>query len=230
MRIRKIVSRSQQMKLFIVVEGLDGTGKSTLIASLAYVLKAFGRVHVTAEPYVSPTDGSAAPLALHSADDYMRKRAQHVQEVIAPFLRKRDEPGRHAFLLCDRYVLSTAAYNSRDEIEARHLLDVQKMEFPLADITLLLHVPIDHLEHRLDARAEAGVARCGFDDATRAEKERIQNTYLSLMDGYPDVVPLDARCTSQIVLAAALSAILKELTQDMPKNEIQHFTPRVCNQ
>jgi dTMP kinase len=106
---------------FIVLEGIDGCGKTTQLEALRQWLPSSGllppgaRVIVSREPggtalgqalrelLLHPPDGTApvprAELLLYAAD-----RAQHVETVLRPALERGD------WVLCDRFTGSTAAY------------------------------------------------------------------------------------------------------------------------
>jgi dTMP kinase len=106
---------------FIVLEGIDGCGKTTQLEALRQWLPTSGlmppgaRVVVSREPggtalgqalrelLLHPPDGTApvprAELLLYAAD-----RAQHVETVLRPALDAGD------WVLCDRFTGSTAAY------------------------------------------------------------------------------------------------------------------------
>jgi len=106
---------------FIVLEGIDGCGKTTQLEALRQWLPGSGllppgtRVIVSREPggtalgqalrelLLHPPDGTApvpcAELLLYAAD-----RAQHVETVLRPALERGD------WVLCDRFTGSTAAY------------------------------------------------------------------------------------------------------------------------
>lgn len=103
---------------FIVVDGVDGAGKSTQVERLAAALRARGHaVHVTGEPSGWPigqlirrylrgelrdgVPGWSSMALLFSAD-----RMQHVEHEILPHL----EAGE--VVLCDRYDPSSIAYQS----------------------------------------------------------------------------------------------------------------------
>lgn len=95
---------------FIVLEGGEGSGKSTQAARLA---QAIGAV-LTREPGGTPLGERVRSLLLDPAGPdvsaraeallMMAARAQHVQDVIAPALAS----GRH--VVCDRFSASTLAY------------------------------------------------------------------------------------------------------------------------
>jgi len=100
---------------FIVVEGIDGSGKSTVAARLADELTRRGRkVLRTREPGGTLLSEKIRALLLDAKNSemvpftelflYMASRAQLVDEVIRPSLRDGVD------VVCDRYYYSTAAY------------------------------------------------------------------------------------------------------------------------
>jgi dTMP kinase len=100
---------------FIVVEGIDGSGKSTMAARVARELSRRGRkVLRTREPGGTLLGEKIRALLLDAKNSemvpftelflYMASRAQLVDEVIRPTLR------RGIDVVCDRYYYSTAAY------------------------------------------------------------------------------------------------------------------------
>ena len=102
---------------FIVLEGLDGSGKSTQAQRLSELIKNSGFVcHVTSEPSENPVGGlirrvlageltvESETLALLFAAD----RFQHYHEEISPRLEKGE------YVICDRYYYSHMAYQGTD--------------------------------------------------------------------------------------------------------------------
>jgi dTMP kinase len=100
---------------FIVVEGIDGSGKSTVAARVVDELARRGRrVLRTREPGGTLLGEKIRALLLDARHSemvpftelflYMASRAQLVDEVIRPSLRKGID------VVCDRYYYSTAAY------------------------------------------------------------------------------------------------------------------------
>jgi dTMP kinase len=99
---------------FIVLEGGEGSGKSTQVARLAARLRTAGREVVeTFEPGSTPLGARLRELFLHGERSLDARtelflvaadRAQHVNEVIAPALE------RGEVVICDRFSPSTLAY------------------------------------------------------------------------------------------------------------------------
>ncbi len=99
--------------LFVVLEGGDGSGKSTQAALLVERLRAFGReVVATREPGATAAGATIRTLVLGGGDLDARAealliaadRAQHVAEVVRPAME------RGAVVVSDRHVPSSLAY------------------------------------------------------------------------------------------------------------------------
>ena len=101
--------------MFITLEGIDGSGKTTQIKLLyEYLKQKKGRVVLTREPGGTRVGELVRSLIL--GEDYaelepqaelfllLADRAQHVREVIAPALLAGE------IVLCDRFIDSTVAY------------------------------------------------------------------------------------------------------------------------
>jgi len=105
------------MAFFIVFEGLDGSGKSTLIRGLEQELNARGkRLKLTREPGGTPLAEDIRKLLLRTDAEvpvpatelllYAASRAQHVAGVIQPALKKGE------WVICDRFSASSVAFQS----------------------------------------------------------------------------------------------------------------------
>src|SRR5947209_2948787 len=100
--------------LFLTLEGLDGTGKSTQCRLLADWLRGAGHAVVTcAEPGGTALGESLRDLLLHRSCErtmlseaflFMASRSQLVTEIIKPALAAGN------IVVCDRFLLSTVVY------------------------------------------------------------------------------------------------------------------------
>jgi dTMP kinase len=127
----------------IVFEGIDGSGKSTQLALLADAVRSYGREVVeTGEPYVcewgrkiremARTPRGVAPE--QELEWFLEQRRVHVRELLGPAIAA----GR--IVLCDRYFLSTVAYQGARGRGAEKLLAESEAEFPIPDLVLLLEI------------------------------------------------------------------------------------------
>ncbi len=136
--------------VFIAVEGIDGSGKSTVVKTLANALPG---TYVTSEPSGSPIGrlirewalrgGSVNPLVdalLFAAD-----RLEHYEREIKPHL----ESGH--VVLCERYVESSIAYQGAAGVEIE-FLELINSKAPKPDLTIVLDVEPEEAIRRISDR------------------------------------------------------------------------------
>jgi dTMP kinase len=190
---------------FIVVEGPEGAGKSTLTRSLTSRLLAEGRrVLPVRQPGGTPIAEAARKLALKSKHEitpaaelflFLAARADLVDRVVRPAL----EDGQ--VVLADRYDLSTLAYQvagrglPRPEVEAALRLATGGL---IPDLTLVLDVPVAVGRER-QRRAQKEQDRIEVQDD--AFHERVRVAYRTAAG--PGIVHIDASQPKQAVQDAA---------------------------
>ncbi len=130
--------------LLIVFEGTDGTGKSTQLNLLAKALQKMGFPVIST---FEPTDGKYGQQirALYTnrektsldeeLDLFLADRKEHVDTLLTPAL----QDGK--IILCDRYYLSTIAYQGAAGLEPSMILDRNSFA-PTPDLALLFHASI----------------------------------------------------------------------------------------
>jgi dTMP kinase len=147
--------------LFVTLEGVDGAGKSTQARMLATALEAAGHdVVITREPGGSPGAEEIRRLLVEGAPErwspetelllFTAARRDHVEHIVRPAL------ARGAWVVCDRYVDSTRAYQSAGRGADRGLVDrLHRLAVGLdPDLTLILD--LDPAEAAARAGAPGG--------------------------------------------------------------------------
>ena len=142
--------------LLIVIEGIDGTGKSSQAAMLADSLRALGQdVLLDREPSDGPfgkilrasmTEGRLAPD--EELELFHKDRQQHVSDVITPALDR----GCHVVL--DRYYFSTMAYQGANGFDVAELRATNESFAPAPHILFILDLDVDYALERIGARGD----------------------------------------------------------------------------
>ncbi|GHU67559.1 hypothetical protein FACS1894184_07630 [Clostridia bacterium] len=195
--------------LFITLEGLDGSGKTTQMPMLAERLTQMGfDVVTTREPGGPPLserireilqDTSITGMTAETeAYLFAASRAQHVREVVAPAL------ARGAVVISDRFVDSSAAYQGGGrELGCERVQRINEMALGacLPDLTLLfLMDPAASLLRRGSATRLDRLERAG-----EAFFTRVYDAFVAIQREEPDRVKfIDASQTVEQVTQEAI--------------------------
>lgn len=200
--------------VFITLEGVEGSGKTTQLGRLARSLKGEGyRVVVTREPGGTPVAERLRAVLLQTARERIRpeceallilaSRSQHVSHVIRPALRRGD------IVLCDRFSDSTLAYQGYARglgLTRLRALDRFATEGLRPDLTLLFDVPVSK---GLGRRARERKSLNRLDREHRRFHRRVRSGYLDLAARHPGRIKvIDGRGAPETV-AAEVSAIVR---------------------
>lgn len=197
--------------MFVVIEGIEGTGKSTLLFGLADRLKREGYdVAVTREPGGTPLGDAVReiflnrPVAISPLAESMlvnAARAQHVLDVIRPALAV----GR--IVLCDRFTDSTLAYQGYgrglDVESLRAVCDTAAGGLE-PDFVVVLDLPVSVARARL---RERNVASDRIEREDDAFHERVRQGFLELARA-PKHRVLDARLPAEVLVEEAMGDVL----------------------
>lgn len=204
---------------FITLEGGEGAGKSTQIRALAAALAERGiDVVATREPGGSAGAEAIRALLMEGDDDrwdarseallFAAARADHVARTIRPALE------RGAWVLCDRFVDSTRAYQGAGggitDADIMMLHGFGSLGL-LPDRTFLLTVSAEEARRRLAARDAGGADRMGSKPADY--QARLAARFAEIAAAEPQrwrLVDADSPAT------AVTAALLSELAEWLP--------------
>jgi dTMP kinase len=194
---------------FVVVEGPEGAGKSTLVRWLGNALREQGLDVLTVrEPGGTPIAEAARKLALKSRHErafaselflFLAARADLVERVIRPAL------AAGQIVVADRFGLSTIAYQvtgrglPRADVEAALRIATGGLT---PDLTIVLDVPVavGRERQRVSGKVKDRIER--EDDTFHA---RVREAYRSASG--PGIVHIDASRPKRAVQAAAWETV-----------------------
>jgi dTMP kinase len=172
-------SNSKPSGLLIVLEGIDGTGKSTQAKRLGEWFASQGReVVLSREPTSGPWGArlreSAATGRLSPEDEleyFLNDRRQHVEELIAPSL------AAGKVVILDRYYFSTMAYQGARGFDPAEIRRRNEAFAPVPDLLLVMDLDVDTSLARIGARGDVA-----NEFEKRENLERCREIFLSLRD------------------------------------------------
>lgn len=142
--------------LLMVIEGIDGTGKSSQAKMLAEALRQAGEsVILDREPSDGPYGKrlrESMTAGRLSADEelelFHKDRRQHVEDVISPALAR----GTHVVL--DRYYFSTMAYQGARGFDVAKLRATNESFAPAPDLLFILDLDVAMALERIGGRGD----------------------------------------------------------------------------
>ena len=179
------------MVMFITLEGIEGSGKTTQIPKIVSYLEERGhQCVVTREPGGTAVGEKIRAILLdpdHTHLDavtelllYVADRAQHLKQIVRPAI----ESGKT--VICDRYFDATTVYQgyarglSLERIDALHRMVLGNLK---PDLTLLLDLPVERGLSRAWKQIDNGM-RTGretrFEEEALAFHQRVRNGYLQI--------------------------------------------------
>ena len=228
--------------MFIVIEGLDGSGKSSAAKRLAEMLneRFDGAVKTSFEPHDHSCGGQFIRDVLMKkitdvhprqlAFSFAANRLDHCQRVIGPWLDAVQRPEDGAFrvapkyrgheqvpqrrmILCDRFYMSSLVYQSFDDFPMAAVFELNRFA-KRPDLTFFIEVSDDICYQRIATRNQP---RELFEEklAQTREKYRAAIDFLRKKTG-EEVVEIDGSGTVE----AVAGLILKEIESRFPAWEL----------
>lgn len=201
---------------FIVIEGLDGSGKGTQITLLENKLREKGiSLHRTCEPTEHATGGlirdalcgmtKRTPCELASL--FLADRISHCANPVSG-IKKLIENG--VTVICDRYYYSSFAYQGMDT-DLKWVMD-QNLNCPdilQPDLCIFLDVPPAECDARIEkGRAQREIYESGVETITRIRDKYVE--VFSLLEGH-NIAIINASRTPEEVASDVFEAVLQIL-------------------
>lgn len=209
--------------MFITFEGIEGSGKSSALTSLATYLEKKGfEVRLTREPGGSSLGRMLRHVLLDARNThlstraelflFLADRAQHVKDIILPALEEGE------IVLCDRYMDSTFVYQGAGrgmDVDRLRLLNDHAIGGMIPDLTLLFDLPVQmglSRAARRNQEEDLVIAEGRFEAESILFHTRVREGYLQLAAEEPErIVRIDATQNPDDVLLQCISAIEKKL-------------------
>ena len=177
---------------FLVIEGVDGSGKTTQAEELLAWLRSLGRdpVHLR-EPGSTQVGERLRALLLDAERDavapeteallFFAARRELLRQEVAPALAA----GRD--VLCERFTPSTLAYQGQDEAAAEFILALDELVVGAQqpDAVIILDLPVETSWQRTQSRA-GQEALDGMEARGRAFLQKVREGYLQYAAARPE--------------------------------------------
>jgi len=184
----------------VVVEGIDGAGKTTLARNIYFRLENKGFPAIFT---FEPTDGPwgkklrrsfSSPGRLAPEEElelFLKDRKEHVERIIRPSL------GQGKIVVCDRYYFSTMAYQGARGLDPEAIRKTNETFAPTPDLVFLLELEPEAAIKRI--RESRGEVPDNFEQLAYLKK--VAGIFKGLSD--PFITRIDASLTPEKLLDSA---------------------------
>lgn len=206
---------------FFTFEGIDGSGKSSLLKKFEDHLKGLGHgVEITREPGGSSLGQSLRKILLEVSDTppcpqaelllYEADRAQHVTTKIKPWLKQ------NKWVLSDRFSDSSVAFQGAgrslkpDDVKWLNTFATQGL---LPDVTVIVDCPVEVSQARRQKREKEEKTQADrFELEKTTFHQAVRDEYLKMAKTHPRFLLLDGTKT--------LDALLNDLVTECQRRKL----------
>ncbi len=177
--------------MYITVEGIDGSGKTTAMKAIASYLKCNNNVVVETKEPREPIRSLVMDSNANWCNDaqlflYMADRIQHLKEVVES---NRYRP--NTYVVSDRGIDSTYAYQicGNDNHRAMNWLNqfINDNYFVVPDLTIYLNIdPQIALQRARERSSVKDASKMYFENKNIEYFYKVHHAFLDLVKGYPD--------------------------------------------
>ena len=202
---------------FIVIDGMDGSGKTEAITRLhnhLYKKNKRYRILTTKEPTYGTWGQQVRKIIAEEKDPgasaekclelYVKDREEHLKKTVVPFLNQPDGDNVN-IVLCDRYYYSTIAFQHAQGIPIERLIALNA-GFRKPDIAFIFDIPPEMALNRMKGRAKLEK----FEELDFMKK--LRENFLHLKEIMPDsIIIVDASAGKQTVFGNVRKEVEKRL-------------------
>ena len=186
--------------VFIVLDGLDGSGKSEMVKLLHNYLFSKSkkyRILTTREPTNGAYGKEIRDILARETDPsisgqkllelFIKDREEHLKNIILPFLNKSSNHEVN-IAICDRYYYSTIAFQAVQGLDMRMLIEVNK-EFLRPDVAFILDIKPEVALERIKGREKEKFEQLEFMSKLREkflELPKFLNDNIKVIDASKD--------------------------------------------
>jgi len=180
------MTKRKESGVFICIEGLDGSGKTTQAKRLVKNLRRRGfDVVYTTEPSTGKVGRLIRSFVLDRAERvptaleallFAADRVDHVESVVRPLL-KQDK-----IVVCDRYVYSTLAYQGGAGLDLEWIERINRFALK-PHLALFIDVPTDVVVKRLKPKRTVMETKRNQQKVREVYLKMVQDQRLELIDG-----------------------------------------------
>lgn len=222
------MKKTEHSGFFVGFEGIDGSGKTTLIAQVFKNLTELGHDTIkTREPGGTPAGQAIRTLLQHSpvaltplteALLFAADRSEHIHSVVKPALAK------NCIILSDRTYISSLVYQTEANITQKTILEINNiaMQGCTPDLIVYVDITAEEAGARFMQRAET---KTRFEARGISFFKNVHNRYAQLLPTLPNVFVVDGtlsplEAAEQVTLKICNSLSLK--TYESSKNTQSH--------
>ena len=187
--------------IFIVLDGLDGCGKSEMVKVLHNYLFSKSkkyRILTTREP-TNGRYGKEIRDILANEDDpringqkmlglFIKDREEHLKNTIIPFLNKSNDHDVN-IVISDRYYYSTIAFQATQGLDRKMLIEINK-EFLKPEIAFILDIKPEIALERIKTRKKEKFEQLAFMNKLRErflELPKLLNDNIKIINASKDI-------------------------------------------
>ncbi len=205
--------------MFVVFEGIDGSGKTTYAKMLVKYFNSKGIKSIFTK---EPTNGRAGKLVRRAlrgeeyfrvSDSAARMRAIQMlfaldrEQHVSNFIKRRQAAGY--VIVSDRYLMSTIAYGVASGIQRRLLVELNRA-FPRPDLTVFIDISPNEAIRRISGR-HARAANGGPLFEKRKVLAKVHREYERILKAEGDYVLVDGNGTKEEVSKRVLAIVSKRI-------------------